>query len=294
LFAAGSYSPESGTFNNCIFSNNVSPGFLFFAVGYLGGIGGSFRCTLNNCLVVNNNGALAGASFDGLLNNCTVTGNISTSNAVYGASLVNCIVYYNTNTVNLYMGKQLQISTNSRVSYTCTTPLPPGPGNITNAPLFVSAGNFRLGPFSPCADTGINVLTGFTDLDGQPRFYRQIDMGCYERQIPGDINNDGLVNAADLNTLLTNYSSTVDQTAVSIVLSNYWPNKLLLAMTNVAGLGGTNVTFALTNSNAGAYSVQSSTDLVNWQSLGAAIPSYVFTDTNAITGPQRYYRLSFP
>ena len=60
------------------------------------------------------------------------------------------------------------------------------------------------------------------------------------------------------------------------------------------GLGGTNVTFALTNSTAGAYSVLSSTDLVNWLYLGPATPRYEFTDTNAPAIPQRYYRLRWP
>jgi hypothetical protein len=65
-------------------------------------------------------------------------------------------------------------------------------------------------------------------------------------------------------------------------------------MTNVAGLGQTNVTFALGNSVSGAYSVQVSTNLADWQLLGPATPRYLFTDTNAPAGPQRYYRLSYP
>ena len=65
-------------------------------------------------------------------------------------------------------------------------------------------------------------------------------------------------------------------------------------MTNLAGLGGSNVTFALTNSIAGGFSVQYSTDLVHWYYLGPAIPRYLFTDTNAPALPQRYYRLRWP
>ncbi len=65
-------------------------------------------------------------------------------------------------------------------------------------------------------------------------------------------------------------------------------------MTNPAGLGGTNVTFALTNSVAGAFSVEYSTNLVDWHDVGPAIPRYEFTDTNAPALPQRYYRLRWP
>ena len=65
-------------------------------------------------------------------------------------------------------------------------------------------------------------------------------------------------------------------------------------MTNVVGLGETNVTFALSNSVAGAYSVQVSTNLADWQFLGPATPRYLFTDTNAPAASQRYYRLRWP
>lgn len=290
----------TGACDNCIFSNNVALNFYYAGFGYLVGVGGvsgvSSGGTLNNCLVINNQGNKAGACSDQCyLNNCTITGNASTNPAVVNCALANCIVYYNTNFNNPYDPSTRQIDTTSTATYTCTRLLPPGTGNFTNAPIFVSPTNFRLGPYSPCADAGNNnVLPGFTDLDGQPRFFRTIDLGCYERQIPGDLNNDGVVDINDLNVVLKNYSSTVDQAAVSAVLSNYWPNNLLLNMTNLAGLGTTNVTFALSNSNAGAYSVQYSTDLKIWQTLGPAIPGYTFTDTNAVAGQQRYYRLSFP
>ena len=93
--------------------------------------------------------------------------------------------------------------------------------------------------------------------------------------VSGDLNGDGLV----------------DQNELDIVLSNYWPYSPWLYMTNVAGLGGTNVTFALSNSTAGAFSVEYTTNLVDWQLLGPAPPRYEFTDTNAPAVPQRYYRL---
>ena len=47
----------------------------------------------------------------------------------------------------------------------------------------------------------------------------------------------------------------VSQAELDAVLANYWPTSPWLQMTNAAGLGGTNVTFALTNSTAGAFSV---------------------------------------
>jgi len=94
----------------------------------------------------------------------------------------------------------------------------------------------------------------------------------------GDSNGDGLVDDNELNT----------------VLANYWPNSPWLKMTNVAGLGGTNVTFAITNSVTGAFTVEYSTDLSTWQPVGPATPRFEFTDTNAPALPQRYYRLRLP
>ena len=86
----------------------------------------------------------------------------------------------------------------------------------------------------------------------------------------------------------------MDQIELNTVLSNYFPNSPFLRMTNVAGLGGTNVTFALSNSTAGAFGVEYTTNLMDWLFLGPATPRYEFTDTNAPTNPQRYYRLRWP
>ena len=55
------------------------------------------------------------------------------------------------------------------------------------------------------------------------------------------------------------------------------------------------MTFALTNSTEGAYSVWMSTNLMDWNYLGPAQRQcYEFTDTNAPAIPQRFYRLAWP
>jgi hypothetical protein len=94
----------------------------------------------------------------------------------------------------------------------------------------------------------------------------------------GDANGDGIVDRNELNLVISNYSIT-----------SPW-----LYLTNVAGLGGTNVTFALSNSTAGVYSVLMSTNLADWDYLGSATPRFEFTDTNAPGEPQRFYRLRWP
>ena len=95
--------------------------------------------------------------------------------------------------------------------------------------------------------------------------------------LAGDLNGNGFVSQSDLNAVLSNYFGTN-----------------ALYMTNVTGLGHSNVTFQLTNSLEGGFSVQVSTNLIDWQPLDTAIPVFEFTDTNAPAGPTRYYRLSWP
>ena len=111
----------------------------------------------------------------------------------------------------------------------------------------------------------------------------------------GDLNGDGVVNQADLALLLSslNGNGTVNQTNLNLVLSNYWFGQSL-TLSNVTGLGTRNVTFALSNATAVTFSVQASTNLVNWQYLGPTAPRYLFTDTNAPAAPRRFYRVSFP
>jgi hypothetical protein len=94
----------------------------------------------------------------------------------------------------------------------------------------------------------------------------------------GDFNGDGHIDANELNTLL----------------GPYYEMSPWLQITNIAGLAETNVTFALSNSAAGAFSVEYSTNLTNWSFLGPAVPRYLFVDTNAPVQPQRYYRLRWP
>lgn len=69
---------------------------------------------------------------------------------------------------------------------------------------------------------------------------------------------------------------------------------LIATMTNPVGLGTTRVIFALSNSTAGTFSVEGSTNLLDWQHLGAASPFYEFSDPTATNTAQRYYRLRWP
>ena len=146
--------------------------------------GGSYNGTLNNCALIDNSAFHGGASYNGTLNNCTLSGNSAEDGGgSYNGTLNNSIIYYNTaeNGNNWY---------SSAISYSCTTPLPSGSGNITNNPLFANQAesNFHLTASSPCIDTGTNTYAaGATDFDGIARKLDgdaddivTVDMGCYE------------------------------------------------------------------------------------------------------------------
>jgi hypothetical protein len=50
----------------------------------------------------------------------------------------------------------------------------------------------------------------------------------------------------------------------------------------------------LGNSVSGAFSVEASTNLSDWQFLSPATPLYLFADANAPAASERYYRLRYP
>jgi alpha-tubulin suppressor-like RCC1 family protein len=161
--------------------------------------------------------------------------------------------------------------------------------NQSNLPL-VDPGATALdlcgGSFSVIASNNVNpnfpgvyaITYRATDSFGNTGIAARPVIIALPAAVPGDQNGDGIVSQSELET----------------VYSSYVTNSPWLQMTNVAGLGASNITFSLSNSVLGAYSVEYSTNLANWFHLGAATPRYLFTDTNAATIPQRYYRLRYP
>jgi len=142
--------------------------------------GGVSASTLQNCLLTGNTaGTVGGGAIWSTLIQCTVVGNAASyGGGTYFSTLENSINFDNTSPN--YVGGFL--------SYSCTTPLASGTGNITNAPLFIDQvnGNLRLQSNSPCINTGNNAyVEGSTDLDGRPRIVSgTVDIGAYEFQ-PG-------------------------------------------------------------------------------------------------------------
>lgn len=192
-YGGGVYVSNAGELNNCNFYGNsgrVGGGASLSGGGVLnkcrlwGNSSTGVRCSnggvLNNCLIYKNGGDGVSIDSAGVLNNCTVFGN--SSYGVYssqGGQLVNCIIWGN-GFGNIAASGNLPV-----ISYTCSYPLQPGGGNISNAPLFAteSTDDYRLRTNSPCINAGDNtyVPTNSYDLIGNPRIIDEtVDMGAYE------------------------------------------------------------------------------------------------------------------
>jgi hypothetical protein len=288
FYGGGAY---EGTLNNCVLSSNVS---------HLYG-GGAYECTLNNCTLTGNFADYCGGGATaGTLNNCTLTANTS----LYcggGASqtfLNNCIVYFNAaaNGVNC---------TDCGLNYSCTTPLPPGPGNFTNAPAFVdsAAGNFRLQSSSPCINVGRNdYVSGGADLDGNPRIVGgTVDLGAYEFQSSGGgfaawlaqygLPTDGSADYADtdgdgMNNWQEWRADTVPTNSLSV-----------LRLTTVANAApGLRITWRSVATRS--YFLQRATNLSGvapLSTIATSIPGQAgtttYTDSTAVGGGRFFYRV---
>ncbi len=191
----------SGTLKNCIVSNNVC-----WSVDAYGG--GLYSVTAWNCLIVDNAAissttnnydyAKGGGAYGGTLYNCTIVKNaVLGGGRQYGAgvcssSLYNCILWENRREDGT-----LDNSNGASASWTCSTPLISGTGNIAEDPQFIDAanGDYRIYSSSPCIDAGTlteGVLE--TDLVGNARVVNEkVDMGAYEN--PGQVETPVIIPA---------------------------------------------------------------------------------------------------
>ena len=152
----------------------------------------SSSALVRNCVVVSNTAAFrAGGAYQGSLNDCLISSNgISGSllnAAVYGAILINCTVMSNapvginqcsaTNAIRYDNSATSGNYTGGNVSFCCTTPLPFGTGNITNAPQLFPDG-IHLSTVSPCIGAGTTPAVS-TDIFGNA-WANPPSLGCAE------------------------------------------------------------------------------------------------------------------
>jgi len=228
--------------------------------------------TLNNCTVSGNSANYwGGGASESTLNNCTVSGNSASSGGgAYSGTLNNCIVYYNSapNGPN---------HLDSIFNYSCTTPLPPGPGNFTNAPQFVNTNgwsNLRLQPSSPCINAGRNAyVTSSTDLDGNPRIVGgTVDLGAYEFDLLllSEITSEP---SSRTNALGTTATFSVTATGLPPLTYQWQKNGTnLVEGGHCSGVATANLTLAgVQYEDAGAYTVEVSNLYGTVTSMGAQL-----------------------
>jgi len=288
----------SATLVNCLLLSNTSfyGGGAYGCTLYnckvmsnscIGGLGGGgIYSTMSTCLLAGNSADQGGGAFQGSFYNCTFIGNTASSDGggEYGAIVTNCIIYYNSG--NLYPNVWPTYNGIGSLGYCCTTPLPAGIGNFTNAPLFVdlAGGDYHLMSNSPCINAGINfaINTG-TDLDGNPRLIDGIvDIGAYEYPSPGYIVVYGQPH--DQTVAAEQTTAFVVTAASSLPLSYQWQ----FAGTNLPG--ATDVALFLYNvqsNNAGLYDVVISNSLRSVTSSNAML-TVTYPPPNIISQPTNF------
>lgn len=156
------------TLDNCLLSGNTA--------AWSGG--GAYGGTLSNCVLTGNTaGEGAGGAYWATLSNCTITKNSAPEvGGVADATLYNCLVYFNT-AAGLPANHEA-----CDFEYSCTTPLPPGSGNIDADPRLASATHLSMD--SPCIGAGNAAYASGTDIDGEP----WADPPCMgaDQLVPGD------------------------------------------------------------------------------------------------------------
>ncbi|MBI5386798.1 MAG: PKD domain-containing protein [Verrucomicrobia bacterium] len=269
--------------------------------------GGSLGGSLNNCAFTGNAAEYGGGAYAANLDNCTLVGN---SASHYGGgtgsgTLNNCILYDNMAGQGWGQGYFVNHD-NDTLNHCCTTPLPPGSGNITNVPRFMDAthGDFRLQANSPCINAGNNAcVSSDTDLDGHPRIVAgTVDMGVYEFPSPASPISFAWLQQFSLATDGTADYSDPDGDGFSTFLE--WlcrtgptdPQSVLRLLSAIPNSNG-GVTVGWASVTNRTYFLERSTNLTSsplFQPLATNLPGWpgstTFTDTNAVL-PQRFYRV---
>lgn len=179
----------SGLVENCIISRNLA--------GDAGGVYISNDGTIRNCLIMGNHATNDGGGLygDSLAQNCTIVGNLADQQGggVFSAGLGGDLTVQNSIIWLNDASSEDNFTDDVDITYSCTTPLPMGSGNITNNPDFLDAGtgygtgflagDYRLNSDSPCINAGFNQdwMNSSNDLVGNPRIFNStVDIGAYE------------------------------------------------------------------------------------------------------------------
>jgi len=259
-YGGGGSCYKGGRLDSCTIEAN-------FASSSAGGVNCNNSASLNNCLIINNSAETTGGgvaiAYGGSLNNCTIAYNFVLSDSSSGGggvfcsnggNLYNCIVYFNSSASSYPNWRN---TSDGAFTNSCSFPLMPGFGNISDVPQFVGRldDDFRLRPESPCVDAGSNdFVTSTLDIIGFQRIYETIvDMGCYECKKPPIIltnslifpENNSIIFAPFKTNIIWNYKNIFDnndETNLTItkiaVLNAATTNEVALIENNISNLTG--------------------------------------------------------
>ncbi|MBN1673119.1 MAG: PKD domain-containing protein [Kiritimatiellae bacterium] len=163
--------------------------------------GGAYYSLLDSCMVVSNSGGYGagtresvlagcfvarneasgdgGGMYKGIAYNCTLVDNTADcGGGTFMGTIRNSIVYYN----SAFSSGDNHAVYQGTYEFSCTAPMPPGTGNITNRPGLLSIDNPHIVSASPCVDVGDNAYGGGgLDMDGELRGADGgVDIGCDE------------------------------------------------------------------------------------------------------------------
>jgi hypothetical protein len=232
--------------------------------------------------------------------NSTIANSDWVNGGALASTLNNCILYYN----SPYNDDGSFDS--SSYNYTCTTPLPAGPGNIAVPPLLLNAGggDYHLLSNSPCINAGDNgYVATATDFYGSPRIQgRVVDMGADEYQTPASILSyawaqqygiptDGSADFEDPDgDGMNNYQESVAGTNPTNAAS------LLVLYSTTAATNGLNVMWQSVDNRT--YYLQSSTNLGSpnafstvQSNITGGVGTTTCTDPSATNGNSYFYRV---
>ena len=243
-YGGGIYAAQPGL----LVENTILEGNRASDTGEAGDGGGinAYYTTMRNCLFVRNYARHGGGFFSYkacLAENCTIVSNTAWS---LGGG-IHCFdgganhLIRNT----IIVGNSAAASPNwyfngaGAMEYVCTTPSS-GTACLTDDPVFVGSGNYRLQDGSPCRDSGTNQawMAGEVDLDGRARIRGGIvDRGAYEVPLTLYVATNGL-NVAPYTNLAT--AATAIQTALTAAASG---DQVLVADGVYTGSGNRNLSF---------------------------------------------------
>jgi len=142
-----------------------------------GGARAFYGCLIGNSTIAENmGGGPSGILLQdtSVVHNCTITANLVTYDdecggiSCHSGGIVRNSIIYGNEGVNWQTFTNIWPTNVASYAYTCTTPLPPGTGNITNDPQLTPS--YRLKSTSPCIDAGTASNAPLTDIDGEARW----------------------------------------------------------------------------------------------------------------------------